>query len=301
MALPCSALTSGVREYVFPGFNAGKPLSGMAMEMLLRRMKTTEVTVHGFRSSFRDWCGDKTNFPREVAEAALAHKVGDQVERAYRRSDALDKEAQAYGGMGGLLQFRQGRRCHSDGARETSAMTRPKRKSVGSPPLGSPLARAVEMFSDEVKEDLHRLATRLGFEPFADPIATWAVVGWVLAQDQPEFKKRARGRPSLKDKQSTRLDYQRYLYLWKRCRELGEELGKTITHEAAIERAMDEEAPLFSRYLDALKASVSRGRSIFEKARRELRRNWAAAFRRECEGFRNGGHGLKALGLTSPV
>ncbi len=54
-------------------------------------MKVTNATVHGFRSSFRDWCGDKTNFPREVAEAALAHKVGDEVERAYRRSDALEK------------------------------------------------------------------------------------------------------------------------------------------------------------------------------------------------------------------
>ena len=68
-----------------------KPLSNMAMMMLLRRMKETEITVHGFRSSFRDWCGDATRFPREVAEAALAHKVGDEVERAYRRSDALEK------------------------------------------------------------------------------------------------------------------------------------------------------------------------------------------------------------------
>ena len=68
-----------------------KPLSNMAMMMLLRRMKYTDITVHGFRSSFRDWCGDTTRFPREVAEAALAHKVGDAVERAYRRSDALEK------------------------------------------------------------------------------------------------------------------------------------------------------------------------------------------------------------------
>lgn len=68
-----------------------KPISDMAMMMLLRRMKQTEITVHGFRSGFRDWCGDATSFPREVAEAALAHKVGDAVERAYRRSDALEK------------------------------------------------------------------------------------------------------------------------------------------------------------------------------------------------------------------
>lgn len=77
-------------EYVFARTEE-KPLSDMAMLMLLRRMKLTDITVHGFRSSFRDWCGDATAFPREVAEAALAHKVGDETERAYRRSDALEK------------------------------------------------------------------------------------------------------------------------------------------------------------------------------------------------------------------
>ncbi len=69
----------------------GRPLSNMAMMMLLRRMKLTDITVHGFRSAFRDWAGDMTSFPRDVAEAALAHKVGNEVERAYRRSDALEK------------------------------------------------------------------------------------------------------------------------------------------------------------------------------------------------------------------
>ena len=67
-----------------------RPLSSAAMEMLLRRMKS-EVTVHGFRSTFRDWAGEVTDFPREVIEAALAHKVGDAVEQAYRRGDALAK------------------------------------------------------------------------------------------------------------------------------------------------------------------------------------------------------------------
>jgi integrase len=83
----------GVRlsKYVFPGQKPSKPLSGMAMQMLLRRMKVENVTVHGFRSSFRDWCGDETDFPREIAEAALAHKVGSEVERAYRRGKALEK------------------------------------------------------------------------------------------------------------------------------------------------------------------------------------------------------------------
>jgi integrase len=78
-------------EYVFPGRRPGQPLSGMAMEMILRRMKADGVTIHGFRSSFRDWCGEVSTFPREVAEAALAHVAGDQTERAYRRGDALEK------------------------------------------------------------------------------------------------------------------------------------------------------------------------------------------------------------------
>jgi integrase len=78
-------------EYVFPGQRLGKPLSSMAMEMVLRRTKAHGVTVHGFRSSFRDWCGEVSTFPREVAEAALAHVAGDQTERAYRRGDALEK------------------------------------------------------------------------------------------------------------------------------------------------------------------------------------------------------------------
>jgi integrase len=83
--------TARTGEYVFPGQRPDKPLSGMAMEMMLRRMKLDGVTVHGFRSSFRDWCGEVSTFPREVAEAALAHVAGDQTERAYRRGDALEK------------------------------------------------------------------------------------------------------------------------------------------------------------------------------------------------------------------
>lgn len=74
---------------IFPGAREGK-LSNMAMDMLLRRMGK-DVTVHGFRSTFRDWAGDRTEFPREIAEAALAHKVGDAVEQAYRRSTALER------------------------------------------------------------------------------------------------------------------------------------------------------------------------------------------------------------------
>lgn len=74
---------------IFPGARDAK-LSNMAMDMLLRRMGR-DVTVHGFRSTFRDWVGDRTEFPREIAEAALAHKVGNAVEQAYRRSTALER------------------------------------------------------------------------------------------------------------------------------------------------------------------------------------------------------------------
>lgn len=81
-----------LNDFVFPGFKADKPLSNMTMEMLLRRMEVDQFTVHGFRSSFRDWCGDEApQFPREVAEQALAHAVGNEVERAYRRGDALEQ------------------------------------------------------------------------------------------------------------------------------------------------------------------------------------------------------------------
>jgi integrase len=79
-------------ELVFPG-RGGRPLSYMAMEMLLRRMRVN-FTVHGFRSAFRDWAGNETDFSREVAEAALAHVVGDKAEQAYRRGDALAKRRQ---------------------------------------------------------------------------------------------------------------------------------------------------------------------------------------------------------------
>ena len=78
-------------DFVFPGQKRGKPLSVMALDMALRRLKAGAVTVHGFRSSFRDWAGEETSFPREIAEAALAHVVGDKAEQAYRRGDALEK------------------------------------------------------------------------------------------------------------------------------------------------------------------------------------------------------------------
>ena len=73
--------------FVFQGAKRGKPLSNMAFLMLLRRMDRSNVTAHGFRSTFRDWVAERTNYPGEVAEMALAHTVSNQVEAAYRRSD----------------------------------------------------------------------------------------------------------------------------------------------------------------------------------------------------------------------
>jgi integrase len=77
-------------DYVFPGSRGGQ-LSAMAMAMALRRMGRDELTVHGFRSSFRDWAAEQTNFPREVAEMALAHAIPNAVEAAYRRGDLFEK------------------------------------------------------------------------------------------------------------------------------------------------------------------------------------------------------------------
>uniref|UniRef100_B0SXU9 Integrase family protein n=1 Tax=Caulobacter sp. (strain K31) TaxID=366602 RepID=B0SXU9_CAUSK len=78
------------KGYVFAGPKLGKPLSSMAMAMLLRRMKS-DITVHGFRSSFRDWASETTGFSHEVCEMALAHTIANKAEAAYRRGDLFDK------------------------------------------------------------------------------------------------------------------------------------------------------------------------------------------------------------------
>ncbi|MER8698979.1 integrase arm-type DNA-binding domain-containing protein [Mesorhizobium sp. M1273] len=78
--------------YLFPGARTGRPLSNMAMLELLRGMEGMEgLTVHGFRSTFRDWAAESSNFPREIAEAALAHVLSDKTEAAYQRGDMLEK------------------------------------------------------------------------------------------------------------------------------------------------------------------------------------------------------------------
>lgn len=78
-------------SFIFPGARRNRPLSEMAFAMLLRRLERPDITVHGFRSTFRDWAAEQTGHPREIAEAALAHVVGDSTERAYRRGDALER------------------------------------------------------------------------------------------------------------------------------------------------------------------------------------------------------------------
>jgi len=77
-------------DYLFPGARPGRPLSNMAMLELIRGMRPG-LTVHGFRSTFRDWIAETTSFPRELAEAALAHIIGNTVERAYQRGDMFEK------------------------------------------------------------------------------------------------------------------------------------------------------------------------------------------------------------------
>ncbi|MBW6494573.1 MAG: integrase arm-type DNA-binding domain-containing protein [Burkholderiaceae bacterium] len=80
-------------EYIFPGVRTGKPMSDMSLSMLVRRIQSG-ITVHGFRSSFRDWAAEATHYPGEMAEMALAHVVGNKVEAAYRRGDMFEKRRQ---------------------------------------------------------------------------------------------------------------------------------------------------------------------------------------------------------------
>lgn len=88
---------------VFPGGKAEGGLSNMAMTAVLRRMKRADLTVHGFRSSFRDWAAEMNPAPREVAEGALAHTLRDKVEAAYRRGDLLDRRAKLMGDWAAFL------------------------------------------------------------------------------------------------------------------------------------------------------------------------------------------------------
>ena len=81
-------------EHIFPGNVKAKPLSNMAMAMQFRRMQLGKFTIHGFRSSFRDWASEQTSFPHETCEHALAHRISDKAEAAYRRGDQFEKRRQ---------------------------------------------------------------------------------------------------------------------------------------------------------------------------------------------------------------
>lgn len=106
--------------FLFEGRKIGRPLSNMAMLKLLERMGRSDLTVHGFRSSFRDWAAERTNFPNEVVEMALAHAVEDKTEAAYRRGDLFEKRRRLMdawaefctsGGTGQVVPIRAGLRA----------------------------------------------------------------------------------------------------------------------------------------------------------------------------------------------
>lgn len=88
-----TALKGRDKTYVFPGHKRRSHLSNAAMMQVLKRMKRTGITVHGFRSTFRDWCAESTNYSADVAEMALAHTLRDKTEAAYRRGDLFEKRA----------------------------------------------------------------------------------------------------------------------------------------------------------------------------------------------------------------
>ena len=95
-------------DHVLAGNAKGKPLSNMAMTMLLKRMGQTEITVHGFRSTFRDWASEQTSFPHEVCEMALAHTIGNKAEAAYRRGDLFEKRRKLMDAWAGFCESNLG-------------------------------------------------------------------------------------------------------------------------------------------------------------------------------------------------
>jgi integrase len=113
--LAMKPLATGSDSFVFPGRVKGAPLSQMALLMLLRRLNAVDdgqpvpwvdgrtgepITAHGFRSAFRDWCGEATSFATDLAEAALAHTVRDKVVAAYARGDMFEKRRELMGAWG---------------------------------------------------------------------------------------------------------------------------------------------------------------------------------------------------------
>ena len=91
VALLKNMQSNSTGDFVFAGRKGNKPLSNMALLMVLRRMKRGDLTGHGFRSTFRVWCAEQTNFPSEIAEAALAHTISDKTVAAYARTTFFDR------------------------------------------------------------------------------------------------------------------------------------------------------------------------------------------------------------------
>jgi integrase len=96
-------------QFVFPGNDAKRHMSNMTMAMRLRRMKAGEITVHGFRSTFRDWASERTSFPHETCEHALAHGITNMVEAAYRRGDQFEKRRKLMAAWGDYCEPEAGK------------------------------------------------------------------------------------------------------------------------------------------------------------------------------------------------
>ncbi len=96
-----------VCDLVFPGARSKTPLSDMTLAKALKSAGGSDFTVHGFRSAFRDWAGNETSFPRELAEEALAHEIGSAVEKAYRRNAAVEKRRKLMDAWAGYLAGRK--------------------------------------------------------------------------------------------------------------------------------------------------------------------------------------------------
>jgi len=109
-------------DYVFPGGRNGAPISNMAMAELLKRMGRNDITVHGFRSAFRDWAAERTNYANHVVEMSLAHVIGDKVEAAYRRGDLFAKRSRL---MADWARF-----CMGQAGAETANVVKPIRARV---------------------------------------------------------------------------------------------------------------------------------------------------------------------------
>ena len=124
----------GATEFLFPGGKRGKPLSNMAMLKLLERMGRADLTVHGFRSTFKDWAHDLTDFQNEVIEMAMAHAIDSKVEKAYRRGELFEKRRQL---MEAWAQFATSEMTNGTRADLRQPASTPRRQSPFSAPAAA--------------------------------------------------------------------------------------------------------------------------------------------------------------------